>query len=159
MLSMESLVVSNIFCQKHTHRAHWGWGCFSVGNKRNLAVVSDIPAGGESVLWIAHMTPYRHELEKGWNPVFLLPHQAILSTRLCCSYAIFLVVHAKWIHMFYLFSILGVNEGENTVLRTEKKKIPGLARGRDFGDWHWKRWLSLTWRRDQPHTGPIRRES
>lgn len=27
--------------------------------------------------------------------------------------------------MFYLFSILGVNEGENTVLRTEKKKIPG----------------------------------
>lgn len=27
--------------------------------------------------------------------------------------------------MFYLFSILGVNEGQNTVLRTEKKKIPG----------------------------------
>ena len=27
--------------------------------------------------------------------------------------------------MFYLFSILGVNEGENTVLRTEEKKIPG----------------------------------
>lgn len=24
--------------------------------------------------------------------------------------------------MFYLFSILGVNEGENMVLRTEKKK-------------------------------------
>lgn len=61
--------------------------------------------------------------------------------------------------MFYLFSILGVNEGENTVLRTEKKKIPSLARGRDFGDRRWKRCLSLTWRHDQPHTGPIGRES
>lgn len=84
-------------------------------------IASDFPAGEESVLWIAHMTPYRHELEKGCNPVFLLPHQAILPTRLCCSYAIFLVVHAKWIHMFYLFSILGVNRGENAVLRAEEK--------------------------------------
>lgn len=84
-------------------------------------IASDFPAGEESVLWIAHMTPYRHELEKGCNPVFLLPHQAILPTRLCCSYAIFLVVHAKWIHMFYLFSILGVNRGENAMLRAEEK--------------------------------------
>lgn len=58
----------------------------------------DIPfftASEESVLWIAHMTPYRHELEKGCNSVSLLSHQTILSTRLCCSYAIFLVVHVK----------------------------------------------------------------
>lgn len=61
--------------------------------------------------------------------------------------------------MFYLFSILGVNEGENTILRTEKKKIPGLARGQNFGDWCWKRCFSVTWRHDQPHTGPIGRES
>lgn len=27
--------------------------------------------------------------------------------------------------MFYVFSILGVNKGENRVLRTEKKRIPG----------------------------------
>lgn len=97
-----------------------------------------------------------HHIDMNWKRAVILfssyPTRP-LSTRLCCSYAIFLVVHAKWIHMFYLFLIPGVNEGENMVLRREKEKIAGTL-GTCVG-----RGVYRAIADDHPHTGPIRKES
>lgn len=63
---------------------------------------------------MVHMTPPRHELERGCDPVLLLsPLDHSFCTQLCCVFAIYLFILRESI--CFTSSHLGVSEGEDTI--------------------------------------------